>query len=1121
MFRLHSAQRSFLNYQNVHPEETNYYRSVALELTGDLNIKVLQQAIHRVANRHDMLRCQIVGDPGAQKVSITPTQPYTPLAEYIDATCAEKKPVLQLPQTLSAIGAEEFFKQPFKIDRGPLWRSAIVKISENQHQFVILCHPVIVDEKSINIWLNEIATYYNQIISGQHLELPAPIPPTEYDREEDIAARQLYWRKKLADVTALGLNNLKSHAAQPAARHHRFKLPVELISQMKERFPNHTLEQILLTAMYALLYRHTKDSSITLGATTANRPLSDRTINGHANWLTLPVKLNSSINFQDLLRNATTTHQDALKNQLAIDEIYQHSLADEIRTTLKSKATFDVLLTVVNKAPHMQMQGLVTSQPTQLDLGYTAPSIFHLTAEQLADGSCDCIINFNTKVLNEKHVERMAGHFEKILRAAATNPTQSIVDIPLLLESEARLIARFSETDATPYFGDQLLPEIFSSVAHRHPDAIAVVFHPDNGEPQRMKYRELEILSNQIANYLREHYQLHPGDIVAISMTRSINMVAFMLGAMKAGVTMAPLETAAGQLLENKLKSTKAALIIADHHSQQLFKNRNIPLLIVDDAIAQISTYDDTFYKPRLTPDSPAYIMYSSGTATGIPKGALLPQSSTANLPNALRNYNFPQHLSIYSTALITFDASEFDKYLAWAYAGTIHLTSDGERLSPEAAIRIITQEKINLAVFLPSFMRLLPPTLPLDYVISTGSEADEPTFAEWHRANPNRHLIDGRGHTETGICLALQEYKPETEIGTFSAPISNMKQFVLDEHYSICPIGISGDEYISGPGLATGYIDNPELTAKKFLHMQFDATLQKFIPCNANASGAVTLYATGDRGCYHLNANGEVCFKNIGRNDRVIKVYGVSTNPGGVEAMAKQYPHVQEITVMPMPDMSGLVAYVVRKPESRNIPATQFKTDLRTYLRKHTPLPGVHIPRHIILMTKLQKTPNGKIDYGALPKPPTREPYVPKPSQNLEQILTDMWREILGSDDVDELDKNTTFNELGGNSIELAMLENKINRHLPFKNGQRICVSKNFLSNEMTINSLAQTLRPLIKQDFAAPSKPLQSVKPASILRRNKSALFAANSDARGMNQNDASKSEQATRTTSFTQKK
>lgn len=1121
MFRLHSAQRNFLTYQNVHPDSTNFYRSIALEISGDLNIHALQQAMQKVAQRHEMLRCHILTQDGQQTTGITPTEAFAPDITTHDATCVAQKNLSELPQTLHAIGADTFFNQPFDLENGPLWRAAIVKTEKNQHQFTIVCHPVIADERSINIWLNEIASYYDQIISEQHLELPTPIRPTEYDRPEDNIARQNYWREKLEDLTFINFHAAKPapDAKRPAAKHHHFTLSADQVKQLQSSMPNLSLEQIMLAAMYTLLFRYTGDTDITVGSTTANRPLHDRTINAHANWLGLRQKFNANISFQDLAQEISATQQEALAHQLGINEIYQSSLPDETRSVMKSMAPFDILLTFNNKAPCMRMKNLTTSTPVQLDLGYTAPSYFHLTTEQLDDGSCSGLMNYNTQIFDEKTIENIVAHFGKILSAAADNPTQQIADIQLMLDSEASLITRFTQTERTTSFGDQLLPEAFSTIARNNPDMTALVFHPTTGEPQRMSYKDLEIFSNQIANYLREHHQLKTGDIVAISITRSINLAAFMLGAMKAGVIIAPLETDPGKLVDDKLTATNAALIITDNHTQRIFTDKNIPLLNVDEAAAKISNYDDTFYKPKLSPDSPAYIMYSSGTTTGIPKGALLPQESLVNLLNALFAQNYPQHLQIYSTALPTFDALLFDFVAAWAHAGTVHLTSDAERLSPDAAVRIITQEKINFAVVLPSFMVLLPPNLPLEYLISIGSEPDEHAFAEWHRQNPDRHLIDGRGHTETGICLELQEYQPGTALGSFGPPISNMKQFILDDNYSICPIGIPGNEYVSGPGIATKYIGNPALTEKKFLFMKLDEAQYKFFPCGPNTPGAIKLYATGDRGCYQLNAKGEVSFKGTGRTDRAIKLHGVSVNLGGVEAMTKKFPHVNDVVVTAMPDMSGLIAYVVRNGDVRKMPAKEFKMALRTFLRKQTPLHPVTYPKHIILMTKLPTTDNGKINYRKLPAPPKREPYIPQNSQDIVQVLTGLWKDVLGSDDVDELNPNASFNELGGHSIELAILEIKINRHLVLT--ERISVSEKFLSRNMTINSLANALRPLVQNNSSVTNKPTHSGAPAKPIYRNHSAMFLDHTQQPGMKQIGTSKPNHRPRNSSFTFKK
>lgn len=1072
MFHRYSTQSSFLKYEQYHPGEVSHYYAIESQLNGKLDIDSLQLAFARVVAAHDMLRCSITNDQGEFTLNIHNKRSAHHPIEVIDISdhtseCTDLKKALATAQRTS------FLSKPFDLENGPLWRAILVKTGQDQYQFGFLCHPLIADYQSIQIFFNEIGSHYNQNNSIYHRQEKNQTLYPDIQSVDD-AARLEYWRKKLDNLTITKLHTPKAFTGgmQFHGKQKPFTLSADSVRKLKAVMPKHTLEEIALTSLFSLLHRYTGETDITIGTSDANRSADDNHINACANFLPVRLDINKDEEFTELLEKTALIRTEAKAHQASIEDIYQYALSDQVRPALRTMAPFDVLLKCNDFELQLNLNDVHASPPKQVDLGYIDTALFQLTLNQLNDGSCAGFINYNTDLFDDEAIDRLIGHWQRIMLAAGQNPQCNVHDIPLLLEQEAQEIAEFNNNDKPSFFNDLMTPDAFHAIAKQIPNQTALAFHPLDDETLRMSFQELEIYTNQIANFLLTKCNLKKGDCIAFSINRSINLVAFTLGALKAGLVIAPLETSAGTLLEYKLKHANPAFILTDRHTHPLFQHQNNTFVLnIDNPFTarMIAKADASFHSPDLAADTPAYIMFSSGTSTGIPKASLLTHGGLANLFHALRHQNYPSGLKVLCTALPTFDAFLFDFLAAWSNEGTVHLTSDEERYSPEAVERIIRNEKINFAVFLPDLMSLLPADLPLDYTISMGAAPREGTFDRWLASRPERKIINGLGHTETGICLSLQDYKPGADSDLVGSPINNMKMFVLNpEHYTQCPIGVPGEIFVAGPGLASEYLGNPELTRNKFLTMKFDRHAQKFQHCDARDPDAIRLYASGDFGCYQATNDGKLSIKSIGRTDRRIKLFGVSIDLDGVETLISCNPQVQAAAVIPKPDMSGLLAYIVRNKEFRKIPADKARNELRQHLRS-TLLHPVAYPKRTMFMTELPKTANGKVDLKKLPLPPERELAKPRSNQDILHTLAGMWREVLGSDDADDIDPDKPFQELGGNSIALAMLECRINRDLPLT--RRIGFGGSFLSPKMSLHSLSSAIRPLLKYNVATPS--------------------------------------------------
>jgi len=1032
MLHKYSTQNSHLKYEEYHPGQTTHYQVLESSLKGEISLPVLQQTFHKIMQRHLSLRCGIDNfndnkKPNADRFEVPLT--------YIDIStseCADSS----LRNLLTTADAQDFLDKQFNLKTGPLWRAILIKTAANEYRFAISCHPLIADDRAISILFMELTTYYNQLLNSQVLELPAP-HPTLPDEKIDDNARRLYWQNKLENLTAIKIQTPKPYngTMKFAGKHVPLNLSAELISKLKISFSDLTLEEVILAGMYTLLHRYTGECDLTLGTTETNRAFNDRCIDDCSNWLTLRTHVKDSDSFLDIAKKAGKIRAEALQNQLSIDDVYKSSLTDNIRSTLRTTAPFEILLNF-NSAPQLFLNNIEASPVKQVDTGFIDTGLFKVNLYQQRDNSVNGFINFNTDLFDEQSIQRLSDHLRNILQAAAVNPECKVHDIPMLVDSEIKLLETFNHSETTQT-NDKIITDIFHDLATNPSYALSdhpsLVFHHHENGSETSTYEQFDSYTNQIANYLKKECCLSEGCHIALSISRSTNLAAMMIGALKAGLVIVPLETNPGSLFEYKYKNANAVSVIADEHTIKLFKD-DIPVTNIDDPEIRnrIASYDNTYYAPHINADSPAYIMYSSGTSTGVPKASLLSHGGMTNLFHALKSYKYPEGSRILCTALPTFDAFLFDFLAAWASKGTVHLTSEEERYTPEILEKIIRRENINFAVFLPDLMSLLPVDLPLDVVFSIGAAAREGTFERWLEANPNRKIINGLGHTETGICLSLQEYHPNADPDLVGGPISNMKMFILDpKHFNQCPIGVPGEVFVAGPGLAIEYYGNPELTQKKFITMKYDPVTSKFTPCDKNEADAVRLYASGDYGSYQVDSNDKIAIKSLGRTDRRVKLFGVSIDLDGVESIINKDPHVQAVSVVCKPDMSGLVAFIVRHQEDRkNTSARDAKLQLRKNFRS-TLLHPVAYPRQIEFKIDLPISANGKVDTKRLKLPRDSELTRPKTNMSPIDVLWNLWCSVLGSDESDNTCNTATFADMGGNSIQSYALITRIEKEL------------------------------------------------------------------------------------------
>ncbi len=1100
-----AAQKNLLLLEKLYPNSLNNHRSVAVEITGEIDLAKLQQAFNYVVERHEMLRAVVQEDATGQVFKILDRIDHAKPIHLIDVPALPViPPPEELFETLKQLHQEKFITTPFDLKQGPLWRSALVRFAPNKYQFVMLFNHIIVDEGSIGVIFKDLSACYNSLIKEDKLPDLPPVKPLgdlRFDlQHEEKMKRVGFWEKKLAhfNTTTLQTDSRPQKQFQFKGKRHRFSLPKSLIAPLEQnaQFQGCSLNQILLANLYALLFRYSGETDICLGITSSNRRhegIEEKDLNQAVNCFfnSVPLRLifNEKMSFTELLAQVKTALSDALKNQLPLDVVLHSAVSSDTKTALTTASLFNILLVLNRKKPTLTLDGTTATPPVELDLGLSKFPYFGINLDELDDGY-QCFLEFNTDLFSEKTISRLVAHFKKSLQYIAANPTCNIAAIPLLTDDDKALIYKFNET-AKPPVTELLVPDFFHAQALKFPDEIALAYHSaEYCAPVRMTYKELDEETTRLANYLKQK-GVGPGSVVGVCLTRSNNLIIGILAALKTGATFVPIEAEPNPALAHKIETTGVSTILVDNTTKALFPNPTKVMVNLQNPKTnyEIHVASATYQRPAITAESIAYDVHTSGTTGELlaPKGVSVSHRSFANQLNSMFDQGLPDGTKVICTALPTFDAFFFDLLAAIATHGQLHLCFQAGRYSPQILERIIRREGINFGVFLPHILTGLNPQLPLEQVISMGGIPYADDMEIWADARPNRIFYNGLGHTETGVRVSGQRYSPNQEHTLTGPPIRNMQIFILNPaNLSLCPPGVPGEIYVAGPGLAEGYIGNPELTQEKFPLVIYDQQECIFRRVGADQKGnpeVIRLYATGDYGCYREIEHGALSINFMGRKDRQIKICGVRVDLDDIETILRRNPLIKNVVVLANNTHTALTAYIV--PATSDITLNSLCKHVRKQLTE-TLLPSVAYPKNFYIVPELPLTANGKINFRELPTPSPVITHFPQLLTPLHLTLRKIWSKVLGIEPEERININESFKELGGNSLSLATLETELNKKDGAISREHEYIGINILSQHMTIASLAEKIEILFKPTHSPTEPPQNPVLGPGVSLRN-----------------------------------
>ncbi|SMH62084.1 non-ribosomal peptide synthetase [Azospirillum agricola] len=988
-----------------------YIEARAARLHGDLDVAALEAAVGALCRRHDSLRTRLELRDGALHQVVAP-----PLAVPVPVEDAAGLDAAALDARVNAIAWA-----PFDLERPPLLRVHLLRTGARDWILVFSQHHVITDRWSIALLVAELSALYDAARDGRPSPLPAPAAQygdyTRWQRErlagERGAALLTYWRQALADAPPLlALPTDRPYPARLSHRGGRVAMPLDPALQSAVdalcRREGTTPFMVFTAAFTALLHRITGQETIVVGTPIANRLRPDlEAVPGYfVNTLALRSDVDGRAPFRDLLAGVRDTALAAYEHQ----ELPFGLLVDALRPERGAShpPVFQAMIVLQNvEMAELSFGGVALApHPLRADTGKYPLMLTILPDEPGGPLLC---WDFQSDLFDESTVAGIARRFALLLADALAAPERPVHALALLTPEDERALLRASNRPRGPGpFAEATIAGLFARQAAATPEATALRF----GD-RRLDYRTLDRQADRLAGRLRQR-GVCPGDRVGIALGRSPELIAGLLAILRLGAAYVPLDLGyPAERLAWMAEDSGIGLLVTDSAGDAGIGWTAVPRLLMD---GLPETDDDNppapaaghHPGPGLGPDSPAYIMYTSGS-TGLPKGVVVPHRGVVRLVKGADYARLDASEVMLLLAPVSFDASTFEIWGSLLNGGTLLIAPPLEN-DLLALGRIVREGGVTTLWLTSGLFTLMIDTAPDDLrgvrQLLTGGEALSRRHAAEALARlPGTTLINGYGPTENTTFTTCHRFsKGPAALFPAGRPIAGTSVHILDPHGNPVPPGVAGELLTGGDGLAIGYHERPELTAERFVTLELDLAGERW---------SERLYRTGDLARWVPDpATGELVVDILGRIDRQVKIRGFRIEPGEVEAQLDGLPGVAECAVVVRDDEGGprLVAYYVPKADAAP------DADHRGALARR--LPDHMLPSRFVALDALPVSPAGKIDRKALASDRYRvdaEPAGEAPASATERLLAGVWAGILGDG---AIHRTTHFFERGGNSL-------------------------------------------------------------------------------------------------------
>ena len=1007
-YPLSSAQKRMYALYQLEEQSVAYNLPTATIIEGKIDFKRFEEAFQQLIDRHEALRTSF---------EVVDGKPMQKIDDNVDLNLNYKEVSITDDNEIDDL-AQEFIK-PYDLSEAPLFRIELVKIGEGRHVLLFDVHHIIADGTSAEIMVRDgCQLYFNDPEDLQNLRIQYKdfaVWQNDLLNSDKIKDQKEYWVNKFKGE--IPILDMPTDYPRPPIKSFEgdrvyFEIGEELTEKVKEFASNQgaTLYMTLLSIYNVLLHKYSGQEDIIVGSPTAGRRHADleEIVGMFINNLPIRNFPASDKTFQQFLaevkENTLEAFEnqdyqfDALVNELDLDRDVSRNPLFETEFDLQNMEFYDWNIEELQFSPYQ-----LTRKTSQFDIA--------LECQEEGD-KIAATFEYCTEIFKQETVERLAKHYRSLLETVTEQPELKLADIDVNTEEDKRLLLEeFNDTERE-YGDDKLLSELFEEQVEKEPDRTAVIF-----EDKSLTNQELNNRTNQLARKLRNK-GVGRETKVGLLTERSLEMVISILAVLKAGGTYIPLDP--------EYPAERINYMIEDSGANFLLTQEGIDLDLEFSGEA-INVDDDSIYQGPVTnlepinqADDLAYIIYTSGS-TGNPKGVMIPHQAVHNFINGVADKIEFNDKKIISVTTFSFDIFVLELLLPLVKGETTVIANEEEQRDPVKLNQVICKHDIDMIQTTPSRMKTLvdDPACAEAFAtlncIMVGGENFPLPLLEKLQDKTDAKIYNMYGPTEATVWSSIDDLteKDRIEIGQ---PIANTDIYIVNENNQLQPIGVYGELCIAGDGLARGYHNLPEKTEEVFVDNPF-------------VEGE-RMYKTGDLARWL--PNGELDIR--GRIDHQVKIRGYRVELGEIEQTLLDYQSLKEVCVVKRTDENNnnyLTAYYVVKG-NLDSPAT---SELRDFVSEK--LPHYMIPSHFVEVEAMPLTPNGKIDRNALPKPDKfksdREATFVEPKSNIEKQIADIWKEVLG---IEEVGVTDNFFEIGGHSLAVIQVTQKmrqlVDREIP-----------------------------------------------------------------------------------------
>jgi amino acid adenylation domain-containing protein len=1034
IYPLSPMQQGMLFHTIYAPQSGVYFQQLRCTLEGELDQPALRRAWQRVVDRHAILRTAFTWQHHKQPLQVVRQQVTLPWEDHdlraFDAVEQER-------QLKSFLTSDR--EKGFSLTQAPLMRCALMQTGADAYEFVWSYHHILLDGWSIGLVLKEVFACYEAFRRNEDLYLPQPRPYQDYIawlKQQDMSQAETFWRRRLQGFSApTPLPAGSSETGECAEFQFEVSADVTAALQQLSRQQQLTMNTIVQGAWALLLSGYSGETDVVFGAVVSGRP----------------ALLNGIENMVGLFINTLTVRTDVSDGRTVLEWLQRMQAQQSELRQFEYSPLADVQgwSDVPRRQPLFESVYGFENYPVEFfaapeggtlrvrDVRAIEKTSYPLNLMIWQNSTLLLKLFYDTSRFELSLIERLSGHLCTLLEKIAMQPEQRLSELDLLDGDERRLLLVDWNETRVEFPAEQCIHRCFEAQVERTPDAVALIC-----EGEQMTFRELNARANRLARDLRDR-GVGPETIVGVSLARGMSLPVALLAILKAGGAYLPLDPSyPRERLAWMAADAGAQLVLTDEYSE---------------------TQIDTDLENTIGSENLAYVIYTSGS-TGRPKGVMATHRATMNRFHWMwQRFPFaPGEVCCQKTNLSFVDS-------VWEILGpllqgvTSVIISDEAVHDPALLIETLARHDVSRIVLVPSLLRMILKTETnlrerlgkLRFWVTSGEAVPADLCELFREQLPEAQLINLYGSSEVSADVTYHVIDGEESTVPIGVPISNAQIYILNSRLQPVPVGVSGEVYVGGAGLARGYVKAPELTAAQF------------IPDNFGDENGARLYRTGDLA--RFRADGKIEY--LGRGDHQVKVRGFRIELGEIEAMLSTHPLVSECVVTARHDAPGetrLVAYLVARAE--RMPASG---ELRNFLGEK--LPEYMIPAVFSWLPQMPLLPNGKIDRRALPAPEqiaVNDEFV-APRTELEKDLAAIFCEAIGLERA-SVDKN--FFDLGGHSLLAMQVVSRVR--------EKFCVelAVRSLFESPTVAGLAVELEQMLGREHPA-TPPIQRMARAGNL--------------------------------------